>query len=78
MSENKIKEIADNADMIVGGYAFTKKDGTISVLNINNPEYAMVLSLEGKLLETNMEPIEQVFVMRIWQKNSSLLEDDNA
>ena len=67
MSENKIKEIADNADMIVGGYAFTKKDGTISVLNINNPEYAMVLSLEGKLLETNMEPIEQVFVMRIWQ-----------
>lgn len=78
MPENKIKEIADNADMIVGGYAFTKKDGTISVLNINNPEYAMVLSLEGKLLETNMEPIEQVFVMRIWQKNSSLLEDDNA
>ena len=78
MPENKIKEIADNADMVVGGYAFTKKDGTISVLNINNPEYAMVLSLEGKLLETNMEPIEQVFVMRIWQKNSSLLEDDNA
>ena len=25
MPENKIKEIADNADMIVGGYAFTKK-----------------------------------------------------
>ena len=78
MPENKIKEIADNADMVVGGYAFTKKGSTISVLNINNPEYAMVLSLEGKLLETNMEPIEQVFVMRIWQKNSSLLEDDNA
>ena len=50
----------------------------ISVLNINNPEYAMVLSLDGKMLETNMEPVEQTFVMRIWEKNSSLMEDDDA
>ena len=78
MPEEKIKEIADIANMVVGGYAFTKKDGKISVLNINNPAYAMVLSLEGKLLETNMEPIEQVFVMRIWEKNSSFMEDDYA
>ena len=78
MPEEKIKEIADSANMVVGGYAFTKKDGKISVLNINNPAYAMVLSLEGKLLETNMEPIEQVFVMRIWEKNSSFMEDDDA
>lgn len=76
MPEEKIKEIADSANMVVGGQAFTKKDGKISVLNINNPAYAMVLSLEGKLLETNMEPIEQVFVMRIWEKNSSFMEDD--
>ena len=78
MPEEKIKEIADSANMVVGGYAFTKKDGNISVLNINNPAYAMVLSLEGKLLETNMEPIEQVFVMRILEKNSSFMEDDYA
>ena len=50
----------------------------IAVLNINNPGSAMVLSLEGKMLETNMEPIEQTFVMRIWEKNSSLMEDDDA
>ena len=78
MPEKRIKEIADSADMVVGGYAFTKKDGKVAVLNINNPEYAMVISLDGKMLETNMEPIEQVFVMRIWEKNSSLLEDDDA
>ena len=78
MPEEKVKLIADSADMVVGGYAFTKKDGIIAVLNINKPEYAMVLSLEGKLLETNMEPIEQTLVMRIWEKNSSLMEDDNA
>ena len=78
MLEEKIKNIADNADMVVSGYAFTKKDGMISVLNINNPEYAMVLSLDGKMLETNMEPVEQAFVMRIWEKNASLMEDDDA
>lgn len=78
MPEKKIKEIADSADMVVGGYAFTKKDDRVAVLNINNPEYAMVISLDGKMLETNMEPIEQAFVMRIWEKNSSLLEDDDA
>jgi hypothetical protein len=78
MPEEKVKLIADSADMVVGGYAFTKKDGIIAILNINKPEYAMVLSLDGKLLETNMEPIEQTLVMRIWEKNSSLMEDDNA
>ena len=78
MLEERIKSIADNADMVIGGYAFTKKDGIIAVLNINNPGSAMVLSLEGKMLETNMEPIEQTFVMRIWEKNSSLMEEDNA
>ena len=78
MPEEKIKKIADSADMVVGGYAFTKNDGIIAVLNINKPEYAMVLSLDGKLLETNMEPVEQALVMRTWEKNSSLMEDDNA
>lgn len=78
MLEENIKKIADNADMVVGGYAFTKKDGKITVLNINNPEYAMVLSPKGELLETNMEPVEQALVSRIWGKNSSLMEDDNA
>ena len=69
MHKEKIKKITDSADMVVSGYAFTKKYGKIAILNINNPEYAMVLSLEGKMLETNMEPIEQTLVMRIWEKN---------
>lgn len=30
MPEDKIKEIADSADMVVGGYAFTKKGGRIT------------------------------------------------
>ena len=39
-----IHEIADNADMIVNGYAFTKCDGNIRVLNLNNVESAAVIN----------------------------------
>ena len=33
-----IKTIADMADIIVNGYAFTRKEDGIHVLNLNNPE----------------------------------------
>ena len=78
MSENQIKEIADNADMIVNSYAFTRKNGTISVLNLRRTECAMVISEDGKLLETNMDEIEQVIVQDIWKKNSKYMELEDA
>ncbi len=31
----KIKEIADRADMIVNGYAFTRENDQIRILNLN-------------------------------------------
>ena len=33
---DKIKEIADKADMIVNGYAFTRENDQIRILNLNN------------------------------------------
>lgn len=39
-----IKEIADNADVIVNGYAFTKSDLGYRVLNLNKPTKAAVFS----------------------------------
>ena len=35
-----IKTIADMADIIINGYAFTRKDGYIHVLNLNCPDKA--------------------------------------
>lgn len=78
MSELEIRQIADNSDMIINGYSFTKKGTSISILNLNHPDRAMVISLDGKMLETNMEPIEQMLVLTYWQKNAVLLEDNNA
>ena len=75
MSEEKLKEIADNADMIVRGYAFTKKDKNISVLNLNRPTSAMYMSPEGKRLESTMDDIEQAIVLNIWERDSQFMED---
>ncbi len=35
-----VMEVADKADMIINGYAFTKEPDFIKVLNLNNPENA--------------------------------------
>lgn len=78
MSDIELKKIADNSDMIINGYSFTKKDHIISILNLNHPDRAMIISPDGKMLETNMEPIEQTLVLNYWQKNSSLVEDNDA
>ncbi|MCD7862718.1 MAG: hypothetical protein LUG61_04210 [Lachnospiraceae bacterium] len=39
-----VKEVADNADLIVNGYAFTKCDLGYRVLNLNRPTKAAVFS----------------------------------
>ena len=44
---DKIKQIADQADMIINGYAFTREENRIRILNLNNPEKALVISEDG-------------------------------
>lgn len=74
----KLKEIADRADMIVSGYAFTKDGTQIRVLNLNNPEKALVISEDGKVLETTMDDIEIRIVLDYWDNNREFMEDINA
>ena len=78
MSEENITEITENANMIIDGYAFTRKEDGISILNLKNPDHAMFISEEGKMLETNMDEIEQVIVQNIWAKNREYMETENA
>ena len=53
-----IKQVADAADMIVNGYAFTRCTEGYRVLNLNRPDRAAVFSKDGKVLETSMDDIE--------------------
>ena len=78
MTTEKIKEIADKADLIVRGYAFTKKEGNIAVININRPSSAMYMTHAGKMLESTMDEIEQAIVLKIWEKDSKYVEDLDA
>lgn len=71
-----IIEIADAADMIVNGYAFTKDGENIRVLNLNNPKKAAYLNKNGDVLETSMDDIELDIVSEYYQKNRKCMEDD--
>ena len=69
-----IKKIADEADLIVNGYAFTLDGDKIKVLNLNLPESAAILSKDGKEIETNMNDIELSIVKGYLEQNRSLME----
>lgn len=64
-----IKKVADEADIIINGYAFTGCELGIRVLNLNNPEKATVFSPKGEVLETTMDDIEIGIVRGYLEKN---------
>jgi hypothetical protein len=78
MSERELMAIADEANMIIQGYAFTKKENTVSILNLNKPGHAMVIDLTGKMIESSMDAIEQTIVLNIWERDSEFMEEDDA
>lgn len=70
-----LKTIADQADMIVNGYAFTKCETGYKVLNLDNPQKATVLSSNGEVLETSMDDIEIRIATDYFSKNKKYMED---
>ena len=79
MPEKELQKIAENAKIIVNGYAFSKRDdGFISILNLDHPDCAMVISKELEIIETNMDEIEQVIVLNIWKNDAEYVESANA
>ncbi len=78
MHDEKIESIANNANMIIKGYAFSKDENLIRVFNLNDGKSAMVISPDGTMLETNMDEIEQALVLTIWKRDSKYMEASNA
>ncbi|UKK62328.1 hypothetical protein L6468_00700 [Prevotella communis] len=70
-----IKTIADNANIVVNGYAFTREEDGIHVLNLNSPDKAVVFSEDGEVLETTMDDIELSIASRYLQQNLKYMED---
>ncbi len=70
---SSILEIADNADMIINGYAFTKDNNNIRVLNLNNRTKSVYFDKYGNVLNTSMDDIEMDIVKQYYAKNMVLM-----
>jgi hypothetical protein len=77
MTQLDVKNIADKADMIVNGYAFTKEGDYIRVLNLNCLNHAAVI-YKNQVIETNMDDIENQIVMDYYNDNREFMEDADA
>ena len=53
-----IKQVADEAEVIIDGYAFSKYNEGYRVLNLNAPDKPAVFAADGSVLETTMNDIE--------------------
>lgn len=75
MPRNEVDKIAEKANFVVSGYAFTRRqDGFISILNLEDPDCAMVVNENGEIIETNMDQIEQHIVLSLCNKNLQFME----
>ena len=70
-----IETVASKADVIVNGYAFTREEDGIHVLNLNSPDKAVVFSAEGEVLETTMDDIELSIASRYLKQTLKFMED---
>ena len=69
-----LKQISDDADMIVCGFAYKKIDEGIRVFDLNNGKGAAVISSDGTLIETNMDDIEFSIAQKYYISNAKYME----
>ena len=72
MSEAKMKEVADAADMVVNGYAYTRIEDNIRVLNLRTGKAALVTS-GHEVSETNMDDLDLGVAMRYLIENEQFM-----
>lgn len=79
MPETEKIRIAEEADMIVGGFAYLLFEGNVRVVNLNklNPG-VMVFTYDGEMLESSMDPIEETIALQKWEENKEFVEENNA
>ena len=79
MPDSMIKDIADKADVIVAGFAFTKmENGRIRVVNLEKTNEVCVLAPDGNMLETTMDDAAVCLVQAYYLKNKEFMEGPNA
>ena len=68
-----IKEIADKADLIVNGYAYTRDKDCIRIINLNSLNHTAVI-YNYKIIETNMDEIETQIVLDYYIQDKDFIK----
>ena len=68
------KEIADAADMIVAGYAYTMREGYIEVVDLNDTGKRAVIQNDD-IVESLMSDDEDDQVLKYYRRNREILEE---
>ena len=71
------KIIADESDMIINGYSFTKKEEKVFVVNLEALHRVAVI-FHNNIIETNMDEIECQIDLDYYHKNKEFLEKNYA
>lgn len=69
-----VQEIADQADMIVAGYAFIVLKDHIEITDLNNLSKTAVIQ-NDELVESVMSDEEDAIVMKYYNRNKDLLKE---
>ena len=69
-----VQEIADQADMIVVGYAFKVLKDHIEITDLNNLSKTAVIQ-NDELVESVMSDEEDAIVMKYYNRNKDLLKE---
>lgn len=72
-----VKDVADNANMIINGYAYTKDGDYIRVLNLNSLNNVAVI-YKDEIVEMDMDDIEIQIVLDYYNKNKEFMEEADA
>ena len=74
-----ITKIADEADVIISGFAVKEKENGFSVYNLNNAEGVALFTTDGTVVETNMDDIELAMAKKNLLESKKYIEaEQNA
>lgn len=74
MNIRNIEKLAEQADMIVNGYAITKCDLGYSVVNLNIENSSAIFDENNEMIQTSMDDIELRIAHDYLVKNKKILE----
>lgn len=69
-----LQEIADHADMIVVGYAYTYKEDYIEVIDLNDIRKTAIIQ-NNDIIESLMSDEEDDAILKYYRRNREILEE---